>query len=195
VILLNKADLAPSSQIASIRNLISHVNPAAPVYQSVRGNVDLAKIINIGAYTSGLARERSHFTQVCCNAKDSEKGEEGHPTTHLASRGISSIQVSCPPLTVSRLERLDEWFRTVLWENRLPLLPPQDTINLQVLRCKGLFRTTDQEEYILQGVRDIYEITRIEEGHEVRDSPEGKLVLIGKGLNDKVRVSLQDVFR
>jgi len=49
--------------------------------------------------------------------------------------------------------------------------------------------------FVLQGVQRMYEITQIE-GGEVMGIPEsGKIVLIGKGLNNDVRQSLESIFQ
>lgn len=110
--------------------------------------------------------------------------------THYELRGISSLQVTCPVLSDGQLEKLDEWIRSVLWENQLP---GDSTSNIVVLRCKGMFGTRSGDRYILQGVRNMYEMLK-EREVEVLGLPEvGKLVLIGKGLDEAVRRSLESV--
>lgn len=118
------------------------------------------------------------------------------PVHHYELRGISSLQVSCSTLTPSRLEALDEWIRTVLWEGHLP----GETIStsaqrIVILRCKGMFRDDAGKTHVLQGVRDMYEISTLEDGaeEEMGVPDEGKVVLIGKGLDERVRESLVNV--
>jgi G3E family GTPase len=114
--------------------------------------------------------------------------------THYESRGISSLQVMCSVLSPSHLDKLDEWIRTVLWENHLPHGQVVGH-ELRVLRCKGMFTMQSGEQYVLQGVQNLYEISQVD-GGDITGVPEpGKLVLIGKGLDDVVRRSLEDVLK
>lgn len=85
------------------------------------------------------------------------------------------------------MERLDEWIRTVLWEGHLPDISEH---KVEILRCKGICVSDDGQQHILQGVRELYELTDL----DASDSPdEGKLVFIGRGLSDDVRRSLLNV--
>jgi G3E family GTPase len=88
------------------------------------------------------------------------------------------------------VEVLDEWIRTVLWEHKLP--NEEEREGLDVLRCKGLFRTDGGEIYVLQGVREMYDLSPAESMEDSDRAGEiGKLVFIGKGLDDRVRSSLE----
>lgn len=92
------------------------------------------------------------------------------------------------------LKDLDVWVRTVLWENRLPNQTDEHTGGIEVLRCKGIFTSDSGELYVLQGVRNMYEISKVEGDQSNVGLPdEGKLVLIGKGLDQMVRRSLVDI--
>lgn len=194
MILLNKVDLVLEPQILSTEELLHRVNPAVPVYRTVQGQLDLAVVMGIMAYaspplfqktcTAALGRQQDHGM--------TENSSHSHPT-HYESRGISSLQVMCPVLSPSHLDRLDEWIRTILWENRLPGDQAVDH-ELRVLRCKGLFTMHSGEQYVLQGVQNLYEISQVD--GNVTGVPEpGKLVLIGKGLNDAVRRSLEEILK
>lgn len=212
IILLNKVDLVPESQTNHLQTLIEHVNPAATIYRTVRGQIDLGNIMGIGAYgPDRLLRERrSVFESLSLNdaghdhdhdCEDScQGGEHAHHVGphHYELRGISSLQVRVPVLTAEQLRHLDVWIRTALWENHLPeegSAPQRDASQFEILRCKGIFVTKSGETHVLQGVRSLYEITLVEEGggEDVGLPEEGKLVLIGKGLNQRVRRSLEAV--
>jgi G3E family GTPase len=194
VILLNKVDLVPEPQILSTEELLYKLNPAVPVYRTIQGQVDLALVMGIMAYTSPPSlqkvipaphdHDRQHDHDIA------EDSPHNHPT-HYETRGISSLQVTCPVLSPSHLERLDQWIRTVLWENHLP----HGDHELRVLRCKGLFTMQSGERYVLQGVQNLYEISQVDEGHVTGVPEPGKLVLIGKALDDAVRRSLEDILK
>jgi hypothetical protein len=82
--------------------------------------------------------------------------------------------------------------RTVLWEQRLPGDVDAPASPLTVLRCKGLFVLDSGAQYVLQGVRNMYDIAEAGDALGVPDA--GKLVLIGTGLDARVRESLERVW-
>jgi G3E family GTPase len=191
VIILNKMDLADSKVLAETEQMIQNINPAAPVYKTIKGEIDLKHILGISAYklpSSILINENPRIHSENCN-------HDHEPTpNHYEIRGISSLQVSCPAMDQSRLDKLDEWIRCVLWENRIPGSTTTDS-EVRVLRCKGAFTSTTGIHYVLQGVQSMYEISELDAA--AADSlgvPEvGKIVLIGKGLDDNIRRSLDSV--
>ena len=205
---MNKVDLISPDTLAETEQLIRKVNPVAPIYQTVRGGIDLKHIIGISAYAPALqvrdqmalettssssepGRSADHKHDKECNDNCSHDGH-AH-ATHYELRGISSLQVTFPVITRDQLDRFDEWIRTVLWENQLPRSNEQ--LEIQVLRCKGVFTLDTGEQYVLQGVRSMYELEKLDITVQgVLGIPDpGKIVLIGKNLNNVVRHSLEDV--
>jgi G3E family GTPase len=171
------------------------VNPAAPIHRTVRGNVDLGLIMGISAYASPPQIQlRAAVTTVGHeNCDDHDTHNHAREPPHYELRGISSLQVSCPVLSQASFDRLDEWIRSVLWESHLPDVAENQ--DLQVLRCKGLITLESGGQYVLQGVRSMYEMTRVGEQVDMGVPEPGKIVLIGKGLDDTVRHSLESVLR
>ena len=195
VILLNKADLVTPEDLNLTEELIYQVNPAAPVHRTIKGDIDLKHIMGISAYTlPPTARTAPKISSTDDQHVHSEECDHSHdPSTHYEVRGISSLQVSCPVLLQTQFDRLDEWIRLVLWENRIPEKSAE--LELKVLRCKGAFTLDTGATFVLQGVQSMYEIGQLE-GGEVMGIPEsGKIVLIGKGLNNDVRQSLESIFQ
>jgi G3E family GTPase len=185
-VLVNKTDLASGDRVASTEDAIRRVNPSAVIHRTVNAGVDLARILNIQAYSA-----RPADAQVDRAPGHAHHDHDAHGdcdcATHFEMRGISSLSVSCPPLDDDRLSRLDEWIRTVLWENHIP--GEHTTAGLEVLRSKGMF-SAGGKHHILQGVRNIYEIVPVGEGPPFT----GKLVLIGKNLHEtEVKASLMRV--
>ncbi|KAI0647983.1 cobW-domain-containing protein [Trametes meyenii] len=203
VVLLNKVDLVSPSESDATEATIRGVNPAASFYRTVRGEIDLKHIMGVDAYRSRQILDvtlktgsRGHGNHE--HDHDHSSHDHGHShdhekaPTHYELRGISSLQIDCPKLTSVQLSKLDEWIRTVLWEKQLPNRPPHNGAPaLEILRCKGIFVTDGGELHVLQGVRSLYEISQAEKGEEELGLPDtGKLVLIGKGLDEDVRRSL-----
>ncbi len=183
VVILNKIDLVDPSKVAGIENTIHMVNPVAPLHKTVRGQMDIGLLLNIQAYSS-----RANLRDPIHDCNDPDHDHDHDHQTHYETRGISSLQVTIPILNREGLDALDAWIRDVLWENRLP--GSDLNLKLEILRCKGLFVTDTGEQYVLQGVRSMYDMSKVEE--DVIGVPDqGKLVLIGKGLDESVRSSLK----
>jgi len=181
VVLLNKVDLAPTDLIERTETLIMQVNPAVKIHRTVRGDVDLGNVVGIRAYRTGPSPEHIH-DEHCGHGH----GETGG-STHYEVRGISSLQMRVAPLAPTKLDALDAWLRSVLWDARLPP-PHNDMEGIEVLRSKGLIRLTDGRRLVLQGVKSMYELEETAPGGM---DEEGKLVFIGRGLGETVRRSLQ----
>ncbi len=130
------------------------------------------------------------------------------------------MKLRLPCLAERQLEKLDAWLRSVLWESTLPKLTPSaerssdtdlTTGNFEIHRLKALVPVIDDESSsqngveqapgkaketsvkmkMVQGVRDVFEITTLpdapDEGEgdgEGAPVKEGKMVLIGRDLGD-----------
>lgn len=168
--------------------MITQTNPTAVIHRTVKGDIDLKHIMGIDAYSSRPIHVTTPHTHECAPGEDHD---HEHPH-HYEVRGISSLQLSIPPLSSTAFDRLDEWIRTALWENHVP----GSDASVHVLRCKGMFRTVAGEVYVLQGVRNLYEIAQMQAPDARPEELEvGKLILIGKGLGDNVERSLVDILK
>ncbi|KAJ7254318.1 CobW/HypB/UreG, nucleotide-binding domain-containing protein [Mycena haematopus] len=186
ILLLNKTDLASPESVITTTAVLRGVNPAAPIYRTVRAEIDVGKLLGVRAYAAPppFLHEHDH--------KHEHEHEHAVEPTHYELRGISSLLVTVPVLSRPQLDALDEWVRTVLWEQRLPGDVDVPVPALTVLRCKGLFVLDSGAQYVLQGVRSIYEIAEAGDALGLPDA--GKLVLIGTGLDARVRESLERVW-
>ena len=111
------------------------------------------------------------------------------------SQTISTITLTFPRLYPSTLAALEDWLRSILWESVLPL-PHSTPVQLpfSVHRTKGRIPTTGSGVKMVQGVREVFEITDLVVGKEASSgqNEEGKLVLIGRGLDrDQFEISLK----
>ena len=186
-----------AADLQATEDLLSKVNPAIIVHRTVRGDIDLKHVLNIHAYTSSRALSYTDTPPQPSDdhdhtSHDNEEPHNGH-ATHYEMRGISSLRVSCQVLSPEQQVRLEEWIRTVLWESQLPEHSGDDHGRpLEVLRCKGMFGTQSGQTFVLQGVRNLYELEPLV-GDNVGLPEHGKLVFIGKGLDDTVRKSLENI--
>jgi len=192
VILLNKADLVPDDKLTATEGTIHKVNPSAPIHRTIQANIDLVHIMNIDAYAGAKQLQNATFQPYQCG--DAHDHTCKSSATHYELRGISSLQLFIPPLTPGQLTKLEHWIQGLLWRHDDPTRGDHNS-DIRVLRCKGLFILQTGEEFMLQGVQNMYEITLVEARDVVGIPDSGKLVLIGKGLGDTLRESLEAALR
>ena len=106
------------------------------------------------------------------------------------------MSIPVPILTEQQLQRFESWLQKVLWEATLSLPekqgPQPAAAELSIHRVKGRIILTSGFIKMVQGVRDVFEVTELAQPTKrepcsfesrLRDRA-GKLVLIGKGLLD-----------
>ncbi|KAG8214750.1 CobW domain-containing protein [Butyriboletus roseoflavus] len=189
VILLNKADLVSDDKLTMTEGMIHKVNPSAPIHRTIQANIDLTHIMCIDAYAGAKQLQNPAQPHQCSDAfNDCHDHTRRDSATHYELRGISSLQA---------LTELEHWIQELLWRHDDPTGgdSKDHNFNLRVLRCKGLFILQTGEEFMLQGVQSMYEITPVEAQDVIGIPDSGKLVLIGKGLDDTLRESLEAVLR
>jgi hypothetical protein len=110
-----------------------------------------------------------------------------HSNHHQA---ISTTAILTPPIPADKVDDVDAWLRSVLWESTYPA-PAKSTSselypnNFEIHRLKGILILNDGTSRIIQAVRDVFEIRDAEpiERDEERTQPlQCKVVLIGRGL-------------
>ncbi|KAF9219248.1 cobW-domain-containing protein [Gyrodon lividus] len=194
VILLNKTDLVSQDKLAVTEEMIHMVNPSVPVHRTVQAHIDLAHIMNVNAYGGAKQLHKTSFHHSRCDDGHEDSHDHTHDSTatHYQLRGISSLQFFIPPLNQDRLAQLEEWIQGMLWrdDELADVSDRGSSRDVIVLRCKGLFVTSSGEEFMLQGVQNMYEITKVDGRGVVGIPDSGKLVLIGKGLDETVKESL-----
>ena len=94
---------------------------------------------------------------------------------------IATVSIPLPTLSQTQVDRLDAWLRSVLWEAEVPF-QGEDYGTIDVHRLKGRVIREDGQSFLVQAVREVFEI--FEEGRPagVPSAFSGKLVLIGRGL-------------
>lgn len=196
--------------------LFRAINSTALIHRTTRSSIDLSLILDLNIYAAPSAPIHAEtlapFAQAGAASTECDDCSTGHPHTHsqlpkepsaggtLASSAhandISSVTIPLPTLrAVHSGSAFHRIISDLLWEGLLPTLddkpsearPEPDSIDL--LRTKAFLRTTDGKAYILQGVRDIFDLAEVPPGQGVNAAEvEPKLVLIGRGLGDGVDV-------
>jgi len=188
IILLNKVDLTPSLSLSALDTTIRSINPTATVERTVKGCIDLSKILDLHAYSS-----RPNLSQALLVSKESftEPHDHAHDEHCPHFNDVTSLLIPIPVLTLSQNNALDGWIRSILWESRIPEREAslQTPSKIEIIRCKGLWHTEEGRTFVLQGVRSLYEISEVVA--KPTDGQIGKVVLIGRGLDRAVYTSLQ----
>ncbi|ORY90919.1 CobW/HypB/UreG, nucleotide-binding domain-domain-containing protein [Leucosporidium creatinivorum] len=221
VILLNKVDLATPEQLDAVETSLKQINSTALIHRTTRSTLDLSLILDLNMYASPTAPLSSATlapfaaapppTSACCTDDSHDHSHDQPPsiTTSPHANDISSITIPLPILSSEeelREGRLGDLLKELIWEGQLPgaSASPEEEIPLDLLRTKGFFlvRAPSVEgqsppparAFILQGVRETFDITEMPAGSEKRGEGleerevQPKLVLIGRGLGDGVEV-------
>jgi len=183
VVLVNKTDLATPSQLSSLERLISEINPTVPFFPTQRGIVNLDHILGLRAYER-LTLLPSVFELSDPPCEEDHCHDPLHPHSHSSGHlnEVSSCILELPELDATQMDRLDEFVRSLLWDNvLLGFSADKKIVDFEILRCKGIF-TSEGKMFVLQGVRNIYDINELED--VVKHDIKGKIAFIGRGLSD-----------
>ncbi|BGP37292.1 hypothetical protein JCM10449v2_001197 [Rhodotorula kratochvilovae] len=211
VILLNKVDLVSSADLERVEALLRTVNSTALIHRTTRSAIDLSLLLDLNIYASPSAPFRPEtlapFSQPETSSPSSCDGcatgaphDHAHPhppavASSPHANDITSLTIPLPPTLPSvqgASSSLYALLSSLLWEGSLPGSPaagPGEKDAFDLLRTKGFVRLDSGEEFVLQGVRDIFDFSPVPPGArgEAREvSP--KVVLIGRGLGDAENV-------
>ncbi|KAK2740739.1 hypothetical protein FQN57_005971 [Myotisia sp. PD_48] len=166
VILLNKTDLVSPDQLEKVKDRISSLNGLATIHVT-----NHSKISNI----EGTVLELHSYDKLT-NVDFSTKGRS------QLDPSISTLSFSLPDISKEGVAQIDKWLRAILWDREFPMVDQaQSSIpDFEIHRLKGILRRTDGSTQIIQGVRDVYEITNSEQSQPATS----KIVLIGRGLGN-----------
>ncbi|KAL8279329.1 hypothetical protein RQP46_008366 [Phenoliferia psychrophenolica] len=183
VLLLNKVDLVSPSELATVEASLKSINSSALVHHTTRATLDLAAILDLNMYASSVAPvvettlapfandtpSHDHGDEPCTSSS-----HEGHAHSHSSPHlnDISTISIPLPLLPPLAFEPEEPEGGVV-----------EPAKEFDILRSKSFFRTSDGRSWILQGVRETYDITPVPEDVGA-EALKPKLVLIGRGLGD-----------
>lgn len=199
VVIINKTDLVTPEELAQIEDIVNAINPAARVYKTSRSGVDLARVLDQGAFNLERALENDpHFLEhghddhVC--GPDCDHDHHGHDHHHHdhdhdhhhhhgEMSAIHDITVQSVSLRGGEMnpERFFPWIQKIT-----------QTQGPNILRLKGIIAFKDDaERYVVQGVHMI-----IEGDHQRPwkdgEKHESRLVFIGRDLD---RAKLEESFK
>jgi G3E family GTPase len=199
VVLLNKTDLVGPEELERIEKIIKVINPSARIYRTERSNVDLKKVLDLGAFDLERALENDpqflehgHEDHVCGPDCDHDHDHHDHAhhdhdhDHHHHDHGPSPIHdVSVQSISlrggVMNPKKFFPWIEKIT-----QMQGPN------ILRLKGIIAfDQDEDRYVVQGVHMI-----IEGNHQrpwkTEEKRESRLVFIGRELDrDKIEQSFK----
>ncbi|MBB3312705.1 G3E family GTPase [Rhizobium sp. BK196] len=198
VVIINKTDLVTPEELTQIEDIVRAINPAARVYKTSRSGVDLARVLDQGAFNLERALENDpHFLEhghddhVCgpdCDHHDHDHDHHHHDHDHDHHHhgqmsAIHDVTVQSVSLRGGEMnpERFFPWIQKIT-----------QTQGPNILRLKGIIAFKDDaERYVVQGVHMIIE------GDHQRPWKDGekhetRLVFIGRDLD---RAKLEESFK
>ncbi|MCA3694046.1 GTP-binding protein [Aquidulcibacter sp.] len=190
VIVLNKMDAATPDQLANAQAIIQRLNRGAKVVTTSRSHVDLAAILDLGAFSLDraisldphfLPSHHHHEHEHDHHHHDHDHDHHHHEHSHYEGIDSLAMRVSAP---LSE-ERFDAWLSELV-----------GTRGMDILRLKGVLQMGDDpRRYIIHGVHMMLEGDY--QGPWAADSvPESRFVLIGRNLHDPIiRAEIEAGFR
>lgn len=166
IILLNKTDLVSPIELETVHQRLRSINAIAKVIPTHHSTVECLSgtVLDLHAYSSFDTSTSSPLVQP-------DFASKGH--SHLDPT-LSTLDLSFPILSDVDLAGLERCLEDVLW-------PTDQEKAYEVHRTKGLLRLKDGSAKMLQGVRDIFELT---DAQSVPDEGENsRIVLIGRNLD------------
>ena len=199
VIVLNKADLIEDEELARVKHRVQSINSLAGVEVTTYSKVAALQgnILDLHAYDSiGTLRTANtpsnHLDPVSASpCRDSATDVPLHRPARMLKplvQTISSVSVVLPALQTLQLSKLDWWLQRVLWDGMLPHVQgrkrTETTIKFNVHRLKGRIPLDMGCVKMIQGVREVYEISDVADGNDKSADDKGKIVVIGKHISE-----------
>jgi G3E family GTPase len=168
-IILNKVGELSADQAQSVESAVRSINKSAVLFQTNRCDVDLDKILNLGAFSLERALDLDpHFLPDHGHKHDHHNHHHHEP--HYA--GISAIALSVDrPIDEGKF---DAWLSELIGQR-----------GGDILRLKGILDMAgDDRRYIIQGVHMMLE-GDYSGKWDPKTPRESRFVMIGRGLDEK----------
>ena len=176
VILLNKTDLVDATELAKVEATIRRINPRAELHHTNRSDVDLAKILDRGAFD--LERVMVTDPQFLDHHDEAHDHDHDHDHDHHGHAGLDGNVHDTTIGTISlRGGDLDPK-KFLPWIEKVTQIDGPD-----ILRLKGIISFKDDpDRFVVQGIHMILEGDSQREWGE-DEKRESRLVFIGRNLN------------
>jgi G3E family GTPase len=178
-LVITKTDLADAATLSALRNALQRLNPAAPVFEAVQGDLDGKLLLGQEAWDE-TARSAEVRRWLEADALTAHAHHHGHSPDR--SRHARDIRAFC--LT---LDRPIEWAAFGIWLTLILHRHGSD-----ILRVKGILRVADSDTpVVVQGVQHLVHKPSHLAAWPFEDRC-SRLVFIVRGLEEAViRTSLE----
>ncbi|OAV98756.1 hypothetical protein PTTG_12516 [Puccinia triticina 1-1 BBBD Race 1] len=202
---LSKIDLVSESRLEPLKRLIDSLNDSALLSQSDDDlEMVLPKVLSLDSFSTyrGLPQSLATPERNTENVDSSlmarltrPVGNSTDPSFRTTHDSFSTITINLPAFANVNTSdsKFDRTFRKLLWEGILgeegeprPAEPGSEIGEPLILRAKGLLKDNDGNWFILQAVRETYEIQPVHPDVLMDEHEHPKLVLIGKGLDTQL---------
>jgi len=179
VILLNKTDLVDATELAKVEATIRRINPRAELHHTNRSDVDLAKILDRGAFD--LERVMVTDPQFLDHHDEAHDHDHDHDHDHHDHHGHVGLDGNIHDTTIGTISLrggdLDPK-KFLPWIEKVTQIDGPD-----ILRLKGIISFKDDpDRFVVQGIHMILEGDSQREWGE-DEKRESRLVFIGRNLN------------
>ncbi|KAH9809990.1 CobW/HypB/UreG, nucleotide-binding domain-containing protein [Melampsora americana] len=176
-IYISKLDLVDDEKLSRVKQMVKSINPGARLNDSSQTLTStISELLNLDAFSSFNNHQKVEKvpSRFC-----TEEFKEGVVVGH---QGIGTLTIHLPILDTINdpNSKFDKVFRKLIWEGVIGE-EEMESKELRILRAKGLLKDQDGKWYILQAVRDLYEVQEITVNEEDHGIP--RLILIGKDLD------------
>ncbi|KAG5935741.1 hypothetical protein E4U53_000381 [Claviceps sorghi] len=165
VVVINKSDLVTEDELELVRARIQSINRLAKLHITEKSVVPQLE---------GFLLDLHAYDQF----NDADERLKGH--SHLDPT-ISTMSIPVPRLHASKLKDVDKWLRSVLWDNTLPKSNGKN--DFEIHRAKGRIVLNDGKAKMLQGVREVFELSDAPQPGEGQPE-QGKIIFIGRNLSE-----------
>lgn len=163
IIILNKTDLVDTDELEAVKARILSINAVAQIVVTNHSRV---------SSLSGTVLDLSAYSSFSAGPNGPDFSSKGH--SHLDPT-LSTINISFPVLDEAGFSKLEGCLENILW-------PSGNAKPYEVHRTKGLLRLTNGTFKMIQGVREIFDIT--DAPSDPDQAIEGsRVVLIGRNLD------------
>lgn len=193
VIVINKSDLVTPEELAIVKERIQGINGLAKIHITSQSKVPELEgfLLDLHAYDEVGALDvtqkgHSHLDPVSSTFEPPSKFHH----LNKIEKTISTRTMTLPALRLDQLPRLDQWLRSLLWDCNLPntLTPNADPPTpFEIHRVKGRIPMTNGTIKLVQGVREIFEVTDPKEPGNIESNMSeigGKIVFIGRNIGN-----------
>jgi len=174
VLLLNKTDLVDGDELAKVEAVIRRINPNAEIHRTLKADIDLAKILDRGAFDLDRVLE-SDPDFLDHRDHDHEHHDHGHKHGHSnLDPSVHDTTIGTVSLTAGDLDP-DKFFP---WIQKVTQIDGPD-----ILRLKGIVAFKDDpDRFVVQGIHMILEGDHQREWR-AEENRQSRLVFIGRNLD------------